>query len=67
MEGETEHVVSAECYEQVYEIVKSKKKWLLVVDGRKPIKFNGILAGLRAWARHPKTHRPRRHSRRARR
>ncbi len=52
VEGETEHVVSAERYEQVYEIVKSKKKWLLVVDGRMPIKFNGMLAGLSAWARH---------------
>ncbi|MGH7866724.1 MAG: hypothetical protein ACREP9_03590, partial [Candidatus Dormibacteraceae bacterium] len=46
-----EHVVTAERYQQVNEIVKVKKNWLLVIDGKPPIKFNGMLADLRTWAR----------------
>jgi len=46
----TEHVVIAKRYEQVFERVK-REKWLLVVDGKQPIRFNGMLADLVAWAR----------------
>lgn len=47
-----EHIVIANRYNEVYEVICKKRKWRLVVgDGQPMKKFDGMLSDLRVWAR----------------
>jgi len=48
----SEKTISADSYEQVYEFASRHRKWRLCVgDGPQTMVFNGMLFGLREWAR----------------
>jgi hypothetical protein len=47
-----ERTVMAVRYDDVHDAVRKNSKWRLMIDeGREPIRFNGMLDGLRTWAR----------------
>ncbi len=45
------HAVQVGNYEHVQEALKAHRTWQLLLDNGQTLKFNGMLGGLRAWAR----------------
>ncbi len=49
--GGNDHAIAADRYEQVHEFVSAHRGWRLRIDAQHTMRFNGMLAGLRDWAR----------------
>jgi hypothetical protein len=49
--GGTDYKIAADRYEQVHEFVSAHRGWRLRLDAGHTMRFNGMLAGLRDWAR----------------
>ncbi|UOZ05683.1 hypothetical protein [Amycolatopsis sp. WQ 127309] len=45
------HTVAATNYEQLYAAIKKNRHWHLLLEDGQPLPFNGMLGGLRSWAR----------------
>ncbi len=46
-----DHKIAADRHEQVQEFVSAHRGWRLRLDARRTMRFNGVLADLRDWAR----------------
>lgn len=47
----SKHSVHVSNYEHVQEALKTNRQWQLLLDDGQTLKFNGMLGGLRSWAR----------------
>ena len=47
----SQHPVGAATYQQMQDVLRRNRRWRLLLDDGQTMTFNGMLGGLRAWAR----------------